>query len=146
MTWAIDQEGRIFFEGNYVARIERAPESDGRSSQAYRVMHVLVDPDVVKDALIDPPVFESRVLGTSAVDLIRESEAKALSASVLDPEKMRKALVAIANMDNPARSSLTLARNEAQNVLRRPCPNDTDGDGHCGSRACVYCGTGAWRQ
>lgn len=92
-SWQIDGEGRIFFEGRYVAKIERREDSDGMGtppSMAFCAMRVSVE-DPAADRLSNR-VFESRVMGTSGDDELTKDEWEAINAGdealVPDPEDL----------------------------------------------------------
>lgn len=54
-TWSIDQEGRVFFKGRWIATLTRHPEHDGTLSTAFLLEAVYVDRD------LDAPVFDAAI-------------------------------------------------------------------------------------
>ena len=75
--WAIDSEGRIFHDGQFVALIERTPRRDGITSIGFIMRGVSVDGPDERMQWHDKP-FESSVGGTTALR-ISEDEWEALN-------------------------------------------------------------------
>ena len=68
--WEIDAEGRIFWQGLYVAKIERTPDRDGSVTTAFLVQNVQVQGPTD----LAPDVFDSRIVSTSALNVLTEDE------------------------------------------------------------------------
>lgn len=85
--WAIDAEGRIFYEGRFVALIERSEDSDGSCSTAFCTLRVEVD-DTSKPRLLNR-IFESRVSSTSDRVRLTKDEWDTLNATAQAKEETR---------------------------------------------------------
>lgn len=85
----------------------------------------------LRDRLIAAPKEAMRILEGWGVWY--DPEHSELTLSRVDPDLIMQMMWGVVMSDGP---ELVLAIK----AERRPCPNDTNGDGDCGKKYCPYCG------